>query len=51
MATKRRLAAIVIADVVGYSKLIQIDEEGTRALFRRLQEEIINPKIDAEEGA
>ena len=33
----RRLAAIVMADVVGYSKLIQQDEEGTRALFRGLR--------------
>jgi adenylate cyclase len=46
----RRLAAIVIADVVGYSRLIQQDEEGTRALFRRLQSEVFQPKIDAEGG-
>jgi adenylate cyclase len=49
-SAERRLAAIVIADVVGYAKLIQSDEEGTRSLFRRLQEEIINPKIEAEGG-
>jgi len=47
---QRRLAAIVIADVVGYSRLVQADEEGTRALFRLLQEETINPKLEAEGG-
>jgi adenylate cyclase len=49
-AAERRLAAIVIADVVGYAKLIQVDEEGTRALLRRLQEKVIKPRIEAEGG-
>jgi hypothetical protein len=31
---ERRLAAVLIADVVGYGRLSQIDEEGTRARFQ-----------------
>ena len=34
---QRRLAAILAADVVGYSRLIEGDEEGTRARMRNLQ--------------
>jgi adenylate cyclase len=41
----RRLAAIVAADVVGYSRLMAADEAGTLARFKRLQAEIIEPKI------
>ena len=33
---QRRLAAILAADVVGYSRLIEADEEGTRAHLRSL---------------
>jgi adenylate cyclase len=32
---ERRLAAVLIADVVGYGRLSQADEEGTRALSGR----------------
>ena len=32
MAATRRLAAILAADVVGYSRLMRADEEGTTAL-------------------
>lgn len=41
----RRLAAILMADVVGYSRLSQIDEEGTRRRFIENLREIIEPKI------
>ena len=47
---ERRLAAIVIADVVGYSKLIRADEEGTRARFQTLQEELFEPSVAAHGG-
>jgi len=47
---QRRLAAILAADVVGYSRLIEADEEGTRARLRRLQSELIEPRIAADGG-
>lgn len=47
---QRRLAAILAADVVGYSRLIEADEEGTRARFRNLFEQQICPLITAGEG-
>jgi TolB-like protein/class 3 adenylate cyclase/Tfp pilus assembly protein PilF len=47
---ERRLAAIVIADVVGYSKLIGLDETGTRARFRALQEELVGPSVSSHGG-
>jgi len=47
---KRRLAAIVAADVVGYSRLMGIDEEGTLARFRRMMRELIQPKVEEHAG-
>ena len=47
---KRRLAAILAADVVGYSRMIRADEEGTLAALHALREEVIDPKIDAHGG-
>ena len=41
---QRRLAAILAADVVGYSRLIEADEEGTRARLRNIQSELIDPQ-------
>ncbi len=48
--TERRLAAILIADVVGYSKLIQRDEEGTRAIFRKLEKNFFTPLVHRHGG-
>ncbi len=42
---KRRLAAILAADVVGYSRLIRANEEGTLAAFKGLLSDLIDPKI------
>ncbi|PSH67863.1 adenylate cyclase [Phyllobacterium brassicacearum] len=42
---ERRLAAVLIADVVGYSRLSQIDEEGTRARFQADLSGIVEPSI------
>ena len=42
---QRRLAAILVADVVGYSRLMEVDEEGTLAALQRRREELINPSI------
>jgi len=43
--TQRRLAAIVAADVAGYSRLIGTDEEGTLAALRAHRRELIDPLI------
>ena len=47
---ERRLAAIVIADVVGYSKLIRANEEGTRARFQALQDDLFGPLVASHGG-
>ena len=49
-SAERRLAAIIIADVVGYSKLIQADEQGTRARFKQLQDELFTPSVTSHGG-
>ncbi len=46
----RRLAAILAADVVGYSRLMGEDEAGTLAALRAHREELIAPKIAEHEG-
>jgi adenylate cyclase len=46
----RRLAAILAADVVGYSRLTGIDEEGTLARLRGLRYELIDPAISRHRG-
>jgi len=45
--THRRLAAIVSADVVGYSRLMGADEASTLAKMQRHRAELWNPKIEA----
>ncbi len=47
---QRRLIAILAADVVGYSRLMEADEEGTRARLRSLHSELIDPRIAADGG-
>lgn len=47
---ERHLAAILIADVVGYSHLSEIDEEGTRSRFQRDMKDIFEPQIAAHSG-
>ena len=42
---ERRLAAILAADVVGYSRLMGGDEEGTLAALKTLRKSLIDPKI------
>lgn len=46
----RRLAAILAADVVGYSALMERDEEPTYAEFERLKRELIEPSLSRHEG-
>jgi adenylate cyclase len=50
MSGTRRLAAILAADVVGYSRLIGADEQGTLNRLRALRAEVIDPKIAAHHG-
>jgi adenylate cyclase len=45
----RRLAAILAADIVGYSRLMSTDEEATLAALKACRRELIDPKI-AEHG-
>ena len=47
---ERRLAAVLIADVAGYGRLSQVDEEGTRAQFQADLGEIFEPQIAAHQG-
>jgi class 3 adenylate cyclase len=46
----RRLAAIVAADVAGYSRLVGADEEGTLAALTALRRELAHPKIEEHRG-
>ncbi len=46
----RKLTAIVVTDVVGYSRLMGADEEGTRAAMRTLRDELWDPKIAEHRG-
>ena len=47
---QRRLAAILAADVVGYSRLMGIDEAGTLARLKALRRNLIDPQIAAHSG-
>src|SRR5215472_15450207 len=47
---ERRLAAILAADVAGYSRLIGVDEEGTLHRLRSIRAEVIDPAIAAHKG-
>ncbi|MBT3171250.1 MAG: hypothetical protein HOI02_04465 [Rhodospirillaceae bacterium] len=47
---ERRLAAILSTDVVGYTRLMHADEEGTLERFRAHHNELIRLKIDAHSG-
>src|SRR5262245_49789818 len=46
----RRLAAILAADVVGYSRMMGADEAGTVAALRRIWSETFNPAVAARRG-
>jgi class 3 adenylate cyclase/serine/threonine protein kinase len=50
MSASRRLAAILAADIVGYSRLMGADEEGTLARLRSLRAAITDPKIAEHRG-
>jgi TolB-like protein/class 3 adenylate cyclase len=50
MSETRKIAAILVADVVGYSRLAGADEEGTLARLRALRSDLIDPTIAARHG-
>jgi TolB-like protein/class 3 adenylate cyclase len=50
MAETRKIAAILVADVVGFSRLAGADEEGTLARLRALRGDLIDPAIAAYHG-
>ena len=47
---ERRLAAILLADVVGYSRLMAVDEAGTLASLKSLQHNLVEPVISSHHG-
>jgi class 3 adenylate cyclase len=46
----RRIAAILAADVAGYSRLVEADEEGTLDRLKVLRAEVVDPKIAQHRG-
>ena len=50
MTATRRLAAILAADVAGYSRLIGADEQGTLTRLKAIRSEVIDPQIAAHHG-
>ena len=50
MSQTRRLAAILAADVAGYSRLIGADESGTLQALRAIRAELIDPTIAVHNG-
>jgi adenylate cyclase len=50
MTTTRRLAAILAADVAGYSRLMGADEEGTLDRLKAIRAEVIDPSIAEHRG-
>ena len=49
-ATERRLTVIMMADVVGYSRLMEADEAGTLTALRTLRKSILEPILRARGG-
>jgi formylglycine-generating enzyme required for sulfatase activity/class 3 adenylate cyclase len=49
-ASPRRLAAILAGDIAGYSRLMQLDEDGTYARVKRIERDLIEPTIAEHHG-
>jgi adenylate cyclase len=47
---QRRLAAIVIADLVGYSRHMEQDPTGTRERFQSIRKELVEPILSEHQG-
>src|ERR1700744_1932388 len=50
MSESRKLAAILAADVVGFSRLAGVDEDRTLARLRTLRSDLIDPTVDVHRG-
>jgi class 3 adenylate cyclase len=50
MASTRRLAAILAADVAGYSRLMGVDEEDIHERLKAHLRELVDPKIKEHQG-
>jgi adenylate cyclase len=50
MAQSRKLAAILVADIVGFSRLVGSDEKRTLARLRSLWGDLVDPAISAHHG-
>src|SRR5215813_7786574 len=50
MASTRRLTAIFAADVAGYSRLIEADEEGTHERLKAVWRQLADPKVREHQG-
>src|SRR5438876_7765885 len=50
MSEARKLAAILVADIVGYSRLASADEDRTLSRLRGLRSDLIDPAIAAHRG-
>ncbi|MBO0335351.1 adenylate/guanylate cyclase domain-containing protein [Sneathiella sp. CAU 1612] len=48
--TQRQLAAIMSVDVVGFSRLMGVDEEGTLEALKRLRQTIVSPQVAHHQG-
>ena len=47
---EHRLAAVLCADVVGYSRLMGLDEEGTLSALDAVRRNLVDPKVVAHRG-
>src|SRR5580698_10233218 len=50
MTETRKIAAILAADVVGFSRMASADEDGTLARLRSLRSELIDPTVGSQNG-
>ena len=50
MAETRKIAAILAADVVGFSRMTSADEDGTLARLRALRRDLIDPTVASQNG-
>ena len=47
---QRKLAAIIAADIVGYSRLMGRDESGTLAALKAIRQKVVNPAVGSHAG-
>jgi formylglycine-generating enzyme required for sulfatase activity/class 3 adenylate cyclase len=49
-ARPRRLAAIIVGDIVAYSRLMEVDEEGTHSRVKQIERDLVEPSIAEHNG-